>query len=91
MHFFGSIGTLMFLLGGGVSLWLIFEKVINIYMHAYVRDVTEQPLFYLALISMVIGTQLFLAGFLGELIARNSPNRNTYLIEKELNIEKSNS
>ncbi len=87
MHFFGFIGTLMFLLGGGVSLWLIIEKIINIYKHAYVRDVTDQPLFYLALISMVIGTQLFLAGFLGELIARNSPNRNTYLVEKELNIK----
>jgi len=91
MHFFGFIGTLMFLLGGSVSLWLIIEKVINIYKHAHVRDVTDQPLFYLALISMVIGTQLFLAGFLGELIARNSPNRNTYLIEKELNLENSNS
>jgi glycosyltransferase involved in cell wall biosynthesis len=91
MHFFGFIGTLMFLLGGSVSLWLIIEKVINIYKHAYVRDVTDQPLFYLALISMVIGTQLFLAGFLGELIARNSPNRNTYLIEKELNLENSKS
>ncbi len=87
MHFFGFIGTLMFLLGGGVSLWLIIEKIINIYKHAYVRDVTDQPLFYLALISMVIGTQLFLAGFLGELIARNSPNRNTYLVEKELNVK----
>jgi glycosyltransferase involved in cell wall biosynthesis len=86
MHFFGFIGTLMFMLGGGVSIWLILEKIINIYRHAYVRDVTDQPLFYLALISMVIGTQLFLAGFLGELIARNSPHRNTYLIEKELNL-----
>jgi glycosyltransferase involved in cell wall biosynthesis len=91
MHFFGFIGTLMFMLGGGVSLWLIIEKIINIYNHAYVRDVTDQPLFYLALISMVIGTQLFLAGFLGELIARNSPNRNTYLVEKELNTENSKS
>jgi glycosyltransferase involved in cell wall biosynthesis len=91
MHFFGFIGTLMFVLGGGVSVWLIIEKIINIYRHAYVRDVTDQPLFYLALISMVIGTQLFLAGFLGELIARNSPNRNTYLVEKELNIENSKS
>jgi glycosyltransferase involved in cell wall biosynthesis len=91
MHFFGFIGTLMFLLGGGVSLWLIIEKIMNIYNHAYVRDVTDQPLFYLALISMVIGTQLFLAGFLGELIARNSPHRNSYLIEKELNIENSKS
>ncbi len=87
MHFFGFIGTLMFLLGGAVSFWLIIQKIIHIYQHAYVRDVTDQPLFYLALISMVIGTQLFLAGFLGELIARNSPNRNSYLIEKELNIQ----
>ena len=91
MHFFGFIGTLMFMLGGAVSIWLILEKVINIYKHAYVRDVTDQPLFYLALISMVIGTQLFLAGFLGELIARNSPNRNSYLIEQEVNLEETKS
>ncbi|MCC6251535.1 MAG: glycosyltransferase family 2 protein [Bacteroidia bacterium] len=87
MHFFGFIGTLMFLIGGLVSAYLIVEKVVNLYRHAYVRDVTDQPLFYLALTAMIIGTQLFLAGFLGELIARNSPYRNSYLIESELNLK----
>ena len=88
MHFFGFVGTLMFMIGGGVSLWLIIEKLINLYRHTHLRDITDQPSFFLALTSMIIGTQLFLAGFLGELISRNSPNRNTYLIEKEVNLQK---
>jgi glycosyltransferase involved in cell wall biosynthesis len=84
MHFFGSFGTLMFVLGGMVSLWLILQKVVGLYRNVVVREVTDQPLFYLALLSMIIGTQLFLAGFLGELIARNSPSRNSYLIDKTI-------
>lgn len=84
MHFFGFIGTLMFLLGGFVSLWLIGEKLVHLYQGTPLREVTEQPLFYLALTAMVIGTQLFLAGFLGELISRNSPLRNNYLIDKRI-------
>lgn len=84
MHFFGTIGTLMFLFGGLVSLWLIGEKVYKSFKHLPLRDVTDQPLFYLALIAMVIGTQLFLAGFIGELIGRNSSVRNNYLIEKKV-------
>lgn len=84
MHFFGLYGTLSFLAGGILTLWLIGEKI---YKSAYLiptRDVTDKPLFYIALIAMVIGTQLFLAGFLGELVSRNSSSRNTYLIEKRL-------
>ena len=84
MHFFGFIGTLMFLLGGMVSIWLITEKIIHLYQGTTVREVTDQPLFYLALTAMIIGTQLFLAGFLGELISRNSPFRNSYLVDKRL-------
>jgi glycosyltransferase involved in cell wall biosynthesis len=84
MHFFGFIGTLMFLLGGMVSIWLIIEKIIHLYQGTTVREVTDQPLFYLALTAMIIGTQLFLAGFLGELISRNSPFRNSYLVDKRL-------
>ncbi len=84
MHFFGSIGTLTFFLGGIVSMWLIGEKIYNLYNHLTVRNVTDQPLFYFALTAMILGTQLFLAGFLGELIARNSPVRNNYHIEKKV-------
>ena len=84
MHFFGSIGTLTFFLGGIVSMWLIGEKIYNLYNHLTVRNVTDQPLFYFALTAMILGPQLFLAGFLGELIARNSPVRNNYHIEKKV-------
>lgn len=84
MHFFGFVGTLMFIFGGGVSFWLIIEKIYKQLNHAVARNVTDQPLFYLALVAMIIGTQLFLAGFIGELISRNSPERNNYLIEKRI-------
>lgn len=84
MHFFGSMGTLMFLLGGIVSMYLLSIKILNSIQNIATRDVTAQPLFYLALVSMIIGTQLFLAGFLGELISRNSPFKNSYLIEKKV-------
>lgn len=82
MHFFGTLGTLIFLLGGLVSFYLIAEKIYKIYAGIPLRDVTDQPSFYLAIAAMIIGTQLFLAGFIGELIGRNSPYRNSYLIEK---------
>lgn len=84
MHFFGLFGTLSFFFGGIVSFALILEKV---YKSAYAiptRDVTDKPLFYLALVAMIIGTQLFLAGFLGELISRNSHDRNKYQVEKRI-------
>lgn len=84
MHFFGLWGTLSFFLGGIVSFILIIEKLYKSYNHIPTRNVTDQPLFYLACVAMIIGTQLFLAGFLGELISRNSSERNNYLIEKEL-------
>ncbi len=76
MHFFGFWGTMFFLLGTGVSLYLFISKLIN---HEY--PLTNKPGFYFAIAAMLIGVQLFLAGFLGELIARNSSSRNSYLIE----------
>ncbi len=85
MHFFGLWGTVFFLLGGGVSFALIVEKVYKSIYLIPTRDVVDMPLFYLALIAMVIGTQLFLAGFLGELISRNSHDRNNYQIAKRIN------
>jgi glycosyltransferase involved in cell wall biosynthesis len=84
MHFFGSLGTLFFLGGGIISLWIIFEKIFQMAR----RDVVDQPLFYLALLAMVVGVQLFLAGFLAEMIARNSQDRNNYIISKRLGHKK---
>ncbi len=81
MHFFGLWGTVSFLIGFVITIWLIVEKLINIHRNAInFRQVTEQPLFYIALLAMVFGLMLFLAGFLGELIARSSSDRNKYQI-----------
>lgn len=84
MHFFGVYGTLMFLIGGAVSLWLIIEKIVGLAQHATVREITDQPLFYLAILAMIIGTQLFTAGFLAEMISRSSTDRNNYHIAETI-------
>jgi len=84
MHFFGTIGSLCFLFGFGITLTLIIEKLIEIAKAVKYRDVTQQPLFFIALVLVVLGSQLFLTGFLAELISRNAPQRNLYLIEKEI-------
>ena len=86
MHFFGLLGTLMFFIGFVVSLWLGIEKIYYVVHKMEARLITDMPLFYIALVAMILGTQLFLAGFLGEMISRNSPDRNKYHIEKKLNI-----
>lgn len=78
MHFFGLWGSLFFLVGLGISIYLIIAKFT---MNDF--SLTNKPGFYLALTSLVIGMQLFLAGFIGELISRNSAARNTYLVEKK--------
>jgi glycosyltransferase involved in cell wall biosynthesis len=78
MHFFGLWGTFFFLLGFGISLYLIISKLV---LPGY--GITNRPAFYIALTVMIIGSQLFLAGFIGELIARNAPERNFYLIEEK--------
>jgi glycosyltransferase involved in cell wall biosynthesis len=84
MHLFGTIGTLFFLGGGIISLWIIGEKIYYSLNQLEIRGVTEQPLFYLALLAMIIGTQLFLTGFLAEMISRSSYNKNDYIIEKTI-------
>ena len=84
MYLFGSLGTLMFLLGGGTTIWVIAAKLWKQAHGLPLRAVTEQPLFYLAILAVILGVQLFLAGFLGELINRNSSDRNKYLIDKTL-------
>jgi glycosyltransferase involved in cell wall biosynthesis len=84
MHFFGLWGTLFFLFGGILSFYFSVEKVYKSYYEIPTRDVTDKPLFFIALTVMIIGTQLFLAGFLGELISRNGSDRNNYQVEKRV-------
>jgi glycosyltransferase involved in cell wall biosynthesis len=84
MHLFGLIGTLMFGFGFLLAAYIGAEKVYYLAMGINARLVTEIPQFYIALVSMIMGVQLFLAGFLAEMVARNSPNRNNYKIEKEI-------
>lgn len=81
MHFFGFTGMLMFLAGGIIAVWLIISKLIHQAGGLPFRQVTEQPLFYLALLAVIIGVQLFLAGFICELISRSSTDRNHYNIK----------
>jgi len=76
MHFFGLWGTLFFLTGFGISIYLIISKFID---PGY--SLTNKPGFYLSLTALIVGVQLFLAGFVGELISRNSPSRNSYIVE----------
>lgn len=82
MHLFGTLGSLMFLLGFLAVAWLGGFKVYQQMHGILVERVTQSPYFYLALTSMILGTQLFLAGFLGELVSRSSTERNHYLIDK---------
>ncbi|MCL1850930.1 MAG: glycosyltransferase family 2 protein [Bacteroidetes bacterium] len=85
MHFFGVWGTLAFLIGFGITIALIIQKLILMANQAvHFRQVTDQPLFYLAILAMIIGTQMFLAGFLGEMMSRNASDRNQYIIETDL-------
>lgn len=87
MHFFGVLGTLSFFTGFIITCWLIGEKISNSLRMIEQRGVTEQPLFYLALVMLIIGVQLFLAGFIGEMISRNASERNVYGIKQTAGIE----
>jgi glycosyltransferase involved in cell wall biosynthesis len=82
MHFFGLWGTATMLLGFGITFYLIIAKIIDPTGFA----LTNRPGFYMALACMIIGMQLFLAGFISELIARNAPNKNSYLIEEKIGL-----
>ena len=83
MHFFGFTGILMFLAGGIMTIWVIAEKLIQQSHGLDFRPVTDQPLFYLALVAVLLGFQLFLAGFICEMVSRNSSERNHYNIREE--------
>ena len=82
MHFFGLLGSLFIVLGLGMSTYLIVSKIID-----PLKSLSNRPPFYLALTAMIIGTQLFVTGFVAELISRNSPGRNFYLIEKKIGLD----
>ncbi len=84
MHFFGLLGSLVFVLGFISILIVGGSKLYHMYQGLTYRLVTDSPYFFLSLTAMIIGTQLFLAGFLGELISKNSSDRNNYQIEKEI-------
>lgn len=84
MHIFGFLGSLMFVLGFIAVVYIGLHKLYAMYSGQPYILVTDSPYFYLALTTMILGTQLFLAGFLGEMIARNAPERNNYKIEKEI-------
>ena len=87
MHFFGSWGSAVFLSGFVITLWLIIEKMLWVANGGTGRDIVDQPLFYLALVALVIGVQLFLAGFLGESISLNNTKRNSYTIETKIGLD----
>ncbi|KAA8483780.1 glycosyltransferase involved in cell wall biosynthesis [Arcticibacter tournemirensis] len=84
MHFFGSMGVLSFLTGLVMTVWIIAEKLIDIANNVKFRNVTEQPLFFIALVAIIVGFQLFLTGFVAELVSRNASERNSYNIEKTI-------
>jgi glycosyltransferase involved in cell wall biosynthesis len=81
MHFFGLLGSIFFIIGIGLSVFLVIKKFID-----PESTLTDKPGFYIALTTTIIGVQLFLSGFIGELISRNAPGRNSYLIEKKVGV-----
>ena len=83
MHFFGFTGILMFITGAILTMWVIIEKLVQQANGLNFRPVTDQPLFYLALVAVLLGFQLFLSGFICEMISRNSSERNQYNIREE--------
>ncbi len=84
MYLFGSLGTLMFLGGGVTAVWIIVDKLVKQSHGLTPRGVADQPMFYIALVTLLAGVMLFLTGFLGELINRNAADRNRYSIDKRI-------
>ncbi|MBR5108480.1 MAG: glycosyltransferase family 2 protein [Bacteroidales bacterium] len=81
MHFFGTSGILMFLIGFIMTIWIIAAKLVHQAQGLHYRAVTDQPLFYLALLAVVLGAMFFLAGFLGEMVSRSAATRNDYNVK----------
>ena len=84
MHFFGIVGTIMFMIGFSIFGYIVLEKLYAIFNSISAKNIADMSIFYIALTSMVIGVQLFLAGFISEMISRNANDRNNYQIEKEV-------
>lgn len=82
MHFFGTIGSLSFLMGFFITIWVIAEKLYRQFNNLERRDVVDQPLFFLALVALIVGVQLFLAGFLAEMMIQSKPKKDEYLISE---------
>ncbi len=87
MHFFGTLGTLSFLTGFIITIRLIIEKIQGLNKGIPVREITEQPLFFLALVAVIVGMQLFLTGFLAEMMTSNNSRRSDYNIAEEINLD----
>lgn len=87
MHFFGSFGTLSFFFGTLITFWIIGRKIFEIQMGLPARDVVDQPLFFLALVAVIIGVQLFLAGFIGEMMTQSSTRKNDYLVSEKIGLK----
>ena len=84
MHLFGSLGILSFLAGSLITFWVIGEKLYNIANSLKYRNVTDNPMFFLALVAIILGVQLFVAGFLGELLITNTDKTTQYQIKEEI-------
>ena len=84
MHIFGVWGIVFFLIGFVIALWLIIDKIVSQVHGLQFRYVTDQPLFYLALVAILVGVMMFLTGFIGELVSRNSATRNEYKIKDRI-------
>ncbi|GMQ25236.1 glycosyltransferase family 2 protein [Algoriphagus sp. oki45] len=87
MHFFGTLGTLSFLSGFLITCWLIFEKVYGLSRGIKVREIVDQPLFFLALVAIVVGVQLFVTGFIAELMTSSNSKEAEYKIDEEINFD----
>ena len=83
MHLFGALGVIMFIIGFGFALYL---GIVKLFINPTARLITQRPEFYISLTSMIIGTQLFLAGFLGEIMVRSRKEEKRYTISEELNL-----
>ncbi|TFV94761.1 glycosyltransferase [Algoriphagus kandeliae] len=87
MHFFGLLGTLSFISGFLITCWLIFQKIYGLKNGLPVREIVDQPLFFLALVALIIGVQLFVTGFIAELMTSNQSKESEYKIDEEINFE----
>ncbi len=87
MHFFGTLGTISFSSGFLITIWLIFQKIYGLYHGLKVREITEQPLFFLALVALIVGVQLFLTGFMAEMMTSNNARKADYNVNEQINMD----